>query len=95
MAPWCERVHIADALRRCFVCVHKKEDLYAIRDLIQEGGLSNGSIMQQSLIGVRIGKLRPTTDSIYAYEDVLQAYDKLMTKRTRGKVVVRVDPGAE
>ncbi|KAF7981832.1 hypothetical protein HWV62_31355 [Athelia sp. TMB] len=70
---------------KCFVCVHNKEDLYAIRDLIQEG----------SLIGAPTGKLRPTTDSIYAFEDALQAYDKLMTKRTRGKVVVRVDPDAE
>lgn len=38
------------------------------------------------------GKLKPLVDSVYEFEDVLSAYERLMTSRARGKVVVKVDP---
>ncbi|KAI0655132.1 NAD-P-binding protein [Cubamyces menziesii] len=44
---------------------------------------------------VEEGKVRPLVDSVYAFEDVLKAYEKLMTKRATGKIVVKVDPTAE
>lgn len=39
--------------------------------------------------------LKPVVDSVFAFEDVLKAYEKIMSNRAKGKVVVRVDPGAE
>lgn len=44
---------------------------------------------------VRVGKIRPLVDSVYAFEDVLKAYERVMTKRATGKVVVKVDPTVE
>ena len=41
------------------------------------------------------GKVRPLVDSVFAFEDVLKAYEKILTKRATGKIVVKVDPAAE
>jgi hypothetical protein len=41
------------------------------------------------------GKVRPVVDSVFAFEDTLKAYERIMTGRAKGKVVVRVDPDAE
>ncbi|KZV65700.1 NAD-P-binding protein [Peniophora sp. CONT] len=41
------------------------------------------------------GKARPLVDSVYSMEDALKAYERLMTKRATGKVVVKVDSSAE
>ncbi|KAI0312731.1 hypothetical protein OF83DRAFT_1066723 [Amylostereum chailletii] len=41
------------------------------------------------------GKCQPIVDSVFEFEDALKAYDRIMTKRAVGKVVVRVDPTAE
>lgn len=39
---------------------------------------------------VEEGKLRIPVDSVYRMEDALQAYERISTKRARGKVVVKV-----
>lgn len=44
---------------------------------------------------VRDGKIKPLVDSVFAFENVLKAYERIMTSRATGKVVVRVDPEAE
>ncbi|KAI0335216.1 NAD-P-binding protein [Cubamyces sp. BRFM 1775] len=44
---------------------------------------------------VEEGKVRPLVDSVFAFEDVLKAYEKILTKRATGKIVVKVDPAAE
>ncbi|EXJ91887.1 hypothetical protein A1O3_00437 [Capronia epimyces CBS 606.96] len=36
------------------------------------------------------GKLKPVIDSVYEMEDVLQGYEKLVSRRARGKVIVHV-----
>ncbi|KII89061.1 hypothetical protein PLICRDRAFT_124276 [Plicaturopsis crispa FD-325 SS-3] len=36
-------------------------------------------------------KLKPVTDSVYSFEDVQKAYERIQTHRARGKVVVKVD----
>ncbi|THH17437.1 hypothetical protein EW146_g3376 [Bondarzewia mesenterica] len=41
------------------------------------------------------GKVKPVIDSVYAFEDVFQAYDRIMSERATGKVVVKVDPDVE
>ena len=42
-----------------------------------------------------IDKFRPVVDSVFSFEDVLKAYDRIMTKRATGKVVVKVEPEVE
>ncbi|KAH9484026.1 Zinc-type alcohol dehydrogenase-like protein C16A3.02c [Psilocybe cubensis] len=39
------------------------------------------------------GKVKPVVDSVYELHDALAAYDKIMTSRARGKVIVKIDPG--
>ncbi|KAI0689116.1 hypothetical protein BC835DRAFT_1407907 [Cytidiella melzeri] len=41
------------------------------------------------------GRVKPVVDSVFAFEDVQKAYDRIMSQRTSGKVVVRVDPTVE
>ncbi|KAF5317273.1 hypothetical protein D9611_004047 [Ephemerocybe angulata] len=36
------------------------------------------------------GKIRPTVDSVYEFEDAVKAFDRIVTARARGKVVVNV-----
>ncbi|GAA5898782.1 hypothetical protein JCM8208_005394 [Rhodotorula glutinis] len=36
------------------------------------------------------GKLRPIVDSVFSFEDALKAYERQMSNRAKGKVVVRV-----
>ncbi|KAK0192865.1 hypothetical protein F5146DRAFT_1102619 [Armillaria mellea] len=37
------------------------------------------------------GKIKPVVDSVYEFKDVLSAYERIMTSRAKGKVVVKVD----
>ncbi|EIM82590.1 NAD-P-binding protein [Stereum hirsutum FP-91666 SS1] len=39
--------------------------------------------------------VKPPVDSVFAFEDVFDAYDRLMTGRATGKVVVKVDSSVE
>lgn len=41
---------------------------------------------------VYAGKVRPLVDSVYPFEDVIEAYARLMTGHTTGKVVVKAPP---
>ncbi|KAI0311550.1 hypothetical protein OF83DRAFT_1177450, partial [Amylostereum chailletii] len=41
------------------------------------------------------GKCSPIVDSVSEFEDALKAYDRIMTQRAVGKVIVRVDGTAE
>lgn len=38
------------------------------------------------------GKFRPIVDSVFSFEDALKAYDRIMTKRATGKVIVKIEP---
>ncbi|KAF8188382.1 hypothetical protein BJ912DRAFT_968708 [Pholiota molesta] len=38
------------------------------------------------------GSLQPIVDSVFEFENVLASYDRLMTSRAVGKVVVKVLP---
>ncbi|QRW00480.1 Zinc-binding dehydrogenase [Ceratobasidium sp. AG-Ba] len=37
------------------------------------------------------GQLKPLVDSVYSFDDVLAAYDRILTHRAKGKVVVTID----
>jgi D-arabinose 1-dehydrogenase-like Zn-dependent alcohol dehydrogenase len=39
-----------------------------------------------------LGSLKPVVDSVYEFEDALKAYDRLLSHRATGKVVVKIDP---
>ncbi|KAF8644811.1 hypothetical protein AX16_008268 [Volvariella volvacea WC 439] len=41
------------------------------------------------------GKLTPIVDSVYEFEDVLKAYERIMSFRATGKVVVKVDESVD
>ncbi|PSS35502.1 hypothetical protein PHLCEN_2v1527 [Hermanssonia centrifuga] len=41
------------------------------------------------------GKIKPIVDSVYDFDDALKAYERIMTKRAVGKVVVKIDPEAD
>lgn len=41
------------------------------------------------------GTLKPVVDSVFAFEDVLKAYERVMSHRAKGKVVVKVVPDVE
>lgn len=41
------------------------------------------------------GAIKPVVDSVYEMDDVLQAYDKIMTSRAKGKIIVKVDPSID
>ena len=42
-----------------------------------------------------VGTVKPLVDSVFEFEDVLKAYERIMTSRATGKVVVKVDPNVE
>ncbi|ETW85496.1 quinone oxidoreductase 6 [Heterobasidion irregulare TC 32-1] len=41
------------------------------------------------------GKVKPVVDSVHAFDDAINAYDRITSMRATGKVVVKVDPRAE
>jgi hypothetical protein len=50
---------------------------------------------QGTCLNGMIGQVKPIVDSVFAFEDVYAAYDRLCSQRTSGKVVVKVDPSVE
>ncbi|KAF8968383.1 hypothetical protein BDZ97DRAFT_432692 [Flammula alnicola] len=53
---------------------------------------NNAQDMEQLRGLVANGSLKPIVDSVYEFDDVVKAYDHIMTGRATGKVVVKVDP---
>jgi len=47
------------------------------------------------LTHVFVGRVKAFVDSTFAFEEVVKAYDRLMSKRSTGKIIVKVDPTAE
>ena len=44
---------------------------------------------------VILGKVKGVVDSVFSFEDVQKGYERIMTGRAQGKVVVKVDPTVE
>jgi len=53
-------------------------------------GIVPGSIARLFVVHFRTGEVKPVIDSVYRFDDVYSAYDKLMTGHARGKVVIEV-----
>ncbi|KAH9919581.1 hypothetical protein B0H21DRAFT_702118 [Amylocystis lapponica] len=51
--------------------------------------------LQQFARYIAEGKVKPLVDSVFAFEDTLKAYERIMTGRATGKVVVKVDPNVD
>ena len=64
--------------------------------VVKDGMLPNLSNMNVSghMNCIHAGKVKPVVDSVYSFDDVLKAYERIMTSRAAGKVVVKVDPSA-
>lgn len=41
------------------------------------------------------GSIKPIVDSVYEFDDALKAYERILTSRATGKVVVKVDPNVD
>ncbi|KAG8934052.1 hypothetical protein FRC02_010644 [Tulasnella sp. 418] len=52
--------------------------------------LKEGKYVPELAKAVSSGKLKPTIDSVHEFEEVLSAYERIMTGRAVGKVVVHV-----
>ncbi|KAI0063403.1 NAD(P)-binding protein [Artomyces pyxidatus] len=50
----------------------------------------DGEILEKISTLITEGKVKPIVDSVFEFEDALKAYDRLMTSRATGKVVVKV-----
>ena len=73
-----------------------REEFEKFAQLVKDGMLPNLSNMNLfgPLTCVHVGKVKPVVDSVYSFDDVLKAYERIMTSRAAGKVVVKVDPSA-
>lgn len=83
---------------KIYMLEHDSGDLRQIAELIEQGehaSIAHTLLIRKTNTNVLLGKLKPTVDSVYALEDTLKAYERLMSHRAKGKVVVRVDPIAE
>lgn len=72
-----------------------KTELEALQKLIAEGPLSSHfTCLILSNMVRPLGKVKPVVDSVWKFEDALKAYEKLMTNRARGKIIVEA-PSSE
>lgn len=69
---------------------HKKERLEAIRQMVADGTCRQSSSTQPRL-SFFAGSITPPVDSVYEFDDALKAYDRLMSLRATGKIVIKVD----
>lgn len=53
-------------------------------------GIIFGFVRRSFVIHSFTGEIKPVIDSVYKFDDVYSAYDKLMTTHARGKVVIEV-----
>jgi len=65
------------------------ELLNKIAKMIVEGNVF-GFVSRSFVVHTRVGKVKPVIDSVYKFDDVYSAYDKIMTGHARGKVVIEV-----
>jgi len=70
---------------------HKPQNLAKLCDLVAEGIVLYFWFVQYHTLTGFQGKLKAVVDSVYRFEDALSAYERLMTSRATGKVVIKVD----
>ena len=45
--------------------------------------------------GYHLGAVQPIVDSVYEFDDVHKAYDRILSGRATGKVVVKIDANVD
>lgn len=75
---------------------NNKEDMKTLCALIERGGFSDflfGSIIDfRCVVSLwETGAFRPYVDSTHEFGSALDAYDRIMTGRATGKVIVKVE----
>lgn len=70
--------------------LNNKTELQDIQKMVAEGVSRPLSPVSLNLI-LLPGSVKPIIDSVFAFDDVLKAYERIMTSRAKGKVVVVVD----
>lgn len=70
--------------------MNNKTELQDIQKMVAEGVSRPLSPVSLNLI-LLPGSVKPIIDSVFAFDDVLKAYERIMTSRAKGKVVVVVD----
>ena len=63
--------------------------LNEIAKMIVDGAVHD-PVSRLPIVHFCVGKVKPVIDSVYKFDDVYSAYDKLMTRHARGKVVIEV-----
>ncbi|GBE82508.1 hypothetical protein BKA93DRAFT_761220 [Sparassis latifolia] len=53
---------------------------------------NNQADLQKLTQYITEGKVKPIVDSVYGFQDVPKAYERMMTHRATGKIIVKVDP---
>ncbi|CCM03949.1 uncharacterized protein FIBRA_06102 [Fibroporia radiculosa] len=56
---------------------------------------NNGDDLQRVAAYVSEGKIKPIVDSTFAFEDALEAYERMTSGRATGKIVIKVDPNVD
>jgi hypothetical protein len=80
---------------RVVMLAHRPRDLEELAQMAAEGEcVAFGSACMRTLSTACTGTLKPVVDSVFSFEDALNAYQRIRTNRARGKVVVEIDPDA-
>jgi len=64
----------------------------ALQELFSSGMYRLNITLLRMLNQYLLGALQPIVDSVYQFDDVQKAYDRILSARATGKVVVKVDP---
>ena len=66
----------------------------ALHELVSSGMKWLDSLLLkvfELIFGYLLGAVQPIVDSVYDFDDVHKAYDRILSSRATGKVVVKVD----
>lgn len=93
VASWTWVLTVALFLGRLVGVENNKEDMKLLCRLIERGGFPDSSLYTSLTLPSpwETGALRPRVDSTYEFGSALDAYDRIMTGRATGKVIVKVE----
>ena len=88
-------VKLLKTIRRCVIVDIDKDDFQHLVQHAAEGRPLDGVAHLLASDINSVGEVKGVVDSAFAFEDVHKAYERLMSNRACGKVVVKVDPNVE
>lgn len=78
--------------RQLPVMAVQQQKLENLAQYVSDGKLAIVHIHSQIRIDSLPGSVKPVIDSVFGFSEVLKAYERIMSQRAVGKVVVKVDP---